>query len=317
MKKIMIVIITMWLAHAHAQNMYGTMENWRTVPVGIAPNASLTSPENWYSTDSVSFMLKFMYPNAAIRKQTFKTPDAHSGAAAVKLVTVDNDILGISSTLFTNAKIFIDFSALQPGKFDDCLVFEGGTYVSGKVHSISAWVKYLPVGNDSANIYTQAILEHKAANGGDSVIGEGNLRLGMQPFYTQVNVPITYVNGAVKPDLLRIFMTSSSDQPEENSALYVDDVSVAVTGITETVKEKPLVAVYPNPASDHITFNGLFNTAPLTVTVYAEDGRIVGREIITSAGACTFSAQPAGNYFYEVYCEQINRRQRGQFTICK
>lgn len=198
MKQLLIVFALLLSASAHAQNLYGDMENWRSVYPSYGPPVSLESPIAWYDTDSLIFMANYFFPTAQFSKQSFKTTDAHSGSYAVKLLTVHQDTFGMMAALLSNGLPVADSLMADPTALVGGTHFYGGTVVSQRVNSLDAWIKYLPNGADTAAISIKAVLSGQASGGQDSLIGSGSLLVSQSyTTYTSVSVPVNYINNAV------------------------------------------------------------------------------------------------------------------------
>ncbi|MBS1771950.1 MAG: T9SS type A sorting domain-containing protein [Bacteroidetes bacterium] len=296
-----------------AQNIYFDMENWHYVPVATDGTLNLSLPDKWYSTDSVTYMLKMLYPGISLNKQTFKTTDAHSGNSAVKIVTADEDILGISSTMFTNTQPIVDFAHFDPNHPGNGVVFNGGTLINERIDEISVWVKYAPVGNDVAYIGVEVVAAGKGVNGTDSVIGSADYIIDTAyNEYTQFTIPIIYTDYTTIPDHVKIYFAGSANNPHIGSTLYIDDVSIPQhsTGI-QHVTEKQEVTVYPNPAQSHIHFRVKDNAAQ-TLSIFSATGKCLTTTNIKGNYTYDCTDLPAGNYTYT-----LSSGVFGKFAVVK
>ncbi len=256
MKKIIVLLLMLFTISAYSQNFYGSFESWRNYSVVTAPSVTLQSPAGWHAADSLVFYAKAVYPSAVFAQQVFKTTDAHSGSFAAKLITLKEDIFGTLPALLTNADIELDMSTVTPGTSLPGIKLVGGTPVTTRIPAMSAWVKYSPIGNDTAGIYVLAMKAGIGAGGADSLIGKGQaIMYSNISTYTKMDIPITYVNASMVPDFIQVIITPGSmTNPQDSSTLYVDDITVETTGII--TPETGYYKIYPNPATNLLHIDG-------------------------------------------------------------
>lgn len=301
----------------HAQNMYGDMENWRNVYPSFGTPAGLESPLGWYDTDSLIFMARYYFPNAVFSKQAYKTNDAHSGNYAVKLLSVYQDTFGMMSGLLSNGLPVADSLLGDPAVLVGGTHFYGGTIVSQRVDSLHAWIKYFPNGVDTAVIAVKAVLAGQAANGEDSVIGNGVLMLSQNySSYTPVTVPVNYINSAI-PDKIFVFFASSHKAPKDSSALYVDDVSISqTTGVSKQGNTVAAIEIYPNPCNGMVYING-GQGQEYYIDIYNSLGQLLRCEKINGKAAIDLSSEARGIYFYCVMSQQKEVVRTGKINIMR
>lgn len=311
MKKLIAIIALFSCVPAGAQSVYGGLETWRNFTVATSPGTTLEAPIHWNVTDSVVFYAQGLHTSAIFKQQVYQSTDAHSGNLAAKLMTMDEDTLHLLPALMTNADIGLDFSSSAAR-----LVFSGGTPVTSRVPSVSAWVKYYPRGTDSGFIRVEAIKSGLSTTGGDSVIGSGSTYItGLCTTYTMLTAPVTYADATTTPDLLRIFISSSGNAPQDSSTLYVDDINMSTVGINSVSKSNSYYT-YPVPAADFISFHGS-SPLPFVVSVVSADGRNCGSYTLIADEQLDLSAYPAGCYFYTLVNNSEGITERGTFQLCK
>ena len=312
MKKLFLFVCTAICAGAAtAQNINGTFETWRTYNAGIFPPVPCEAPQGWVGTDSLAITFGQLTDfTGTYSKQLYKTTDKHSGTYAAKLVTVDQDTLGIFPCIMTNTNININFSTLD-------VTFTGGAVVTQRIASMTAWLKHVPQAvDDSADIYIMAVLAGQGMNGTDSVVGEGEIYLGATPNYTQQTIPIYYVNSTVVPDRIQIFFVSSDGtNPTVNTALYVDDATLnTANGVSLPVFTEEIVKCYPNPSTGTLYLNSS-NAETLTWEAYASNGQLVATREFTNTATVQLNNMPAGQYFYRVSNKSKELVQTGKFSL--
>jgi hypothetical protein len=320
MKNLFIIgIIYLSAVCAKAQGINFNMESWHNVSVSNSPNLGLELPNQWFSTDSAGSILKMIYPNANIVKQIFKTNDAHSGQNAVKIATLNQDVLGVSSTIFTNTQPVVDMSKMAQGPMlADALVYTGGTKISERISNISAWIKYLPANGDRGFIWVEVVAAGKGVNSTDSVLGFGERILdSTYSVYTKFTVPVAYDDYKTEPTHVKIYFGSSYDNPTEGSLMYIDDVNIPVTKTAvETVALKQNVMVYPNPAKDNISFITIDQQEQL-LTIYNTVGQYVTSLNMQGSYQYDCSNLNDGLYTYTLQDKNSTNIQKGMFVIAK
>ena len=316
MKKFYILLSVLALAFsANAQTIpNGDMELWRVGSAGSAVPKIVRAPMSWYGADSLIISMGQLFgslmsiPPTVWQQQVFKDSgaNAHSGYAA-KLVTADQDTLGIFPGILTNAEANVDITSFN-------VTFTGGLGTILRTTSVSAWVKYEPTSAvDSGNIMIQA---YGNVDGIDSMIGYGYLKIGATSSFVQVTVPVVYPDPSLIVDTVRITFASSSDTASVGSTLWVDDVTavgVAQPISVNNVNANNHINVYPNPATDVLYVSGSKNVLCNLVSV---NGATVATSQINGNGSVDLKTLPSGLYFYSL-TENGNVIQRGKVTINK
>lgn len=316
MKKIYILLSVLALAFSvNAQTIpTGDMEMWRTNSAGSTNPKIVRAPHNWYGADSLIIGIGQVFgtilsiPDTVWRQQLFKdsAANAHGGTYSAKLVTRDQDTLGIFPGVMSNAQANVDLSTFA-------VTFSGGLSTTLRTTSVSAWVKYEPASAvDSANIMVQA---YGTVDGIDSLLGYGYLKIGATPTFTQVTANVIYPNPSLIVETLRITFASSSDTAAEYSTLWVDDVSAV--GVAQPISvndvNKTSISVFPNPATDVLYISGAKH---VTCNIVAIDGTVVATQNIDQKGSIDLTTLASGMYLYTL-TENGKLIQKGQVSIAK
>lgn len=317
MKKIYILLSVLALTFSvNAQTIpTGDMEMWRTSSAGSTNPKIVRAPHNWYGADSLiigigqTFGALLGISDTVWQQQLFKdsAANAHGGNYSAKLVTRDQDTLGIFPGVMSNAQASVDLTT-----FD--VTFSGGLSTILRTTSVSAWVKYQPASAvDSANIMVQA---YGTVDGVDSLLGFGYLKIGAKPAFDLVTVNVIYPNPSLIVETLRITFSSSSDTAAEFSTLWVDDVTA--TGVAQPVSvndvnSKNSISVFPNPATDVLYVNGSKN---VTCSIIAIDGSVVATKQINGKGSIDLTNLSAGAYLYTL-TENGKVMQHGKIDVIK
>lgn len=290
-----------------AQNVYGTLDNWHNYTVGFPPK-TLEAPTGWVGADSLVCTYGPMAdPTGNFRKQLFQTTDVHTGAAAARLITLDQEALGLIPGMMTNAEMDIDLGNFDPDDPMASLILSGGTDVNQQISTVSAWIKYEPrtaVTQDRGQIGVQAIA---VIGGQDSVVGLGmHIVNGPINTYTKIDVPVTYVPGAPNPTVIRIGFFSSiisdASDPVDSSVMYVDDVSITnAQGVEEVLFGTPVNCAV-NAATRSISLSTEY-TRPLRFQVFSSNGQLVQEKTFVRQTGISYD-WASGIYAFRVLDEQ-------------
>jgi len=283
MKKIFTLIALAFCSTAFAQINNGGMENWRTFTVGSSP--TLTVPDYWSAPDSIIYTIGPTFcPACALSPLTFQSDTPHSGSYAAEIMTkYFGGSLGYAEGLLTNCQINFNTTTGES--------FSGGSATTVRTDTVTAWIKYAPVGGDSGAVNIQAVLAGAGAGGADSVVGSGqdiNIVSGSNyilatSVYTMHTYVITYATTTVVPDHIQVTFRAHTTAEHDSSTMYIDDVTMNMPGSTTAVQllHSSGISCYPNPACNtlHVqTANHLNSTAKL----YNMLGQLVATQTLTN-----------------------------------
>lgn len=325
MKKLLLSVLSLaFVFNANAQFANPGMEQWRNVPVVFNPAAGLEAPAGWFGIDSLLFenspLLMFGL-QATPKKMLFKSADAHSGAHAASIVSRNlGGSAGVLTGILTNAKVSVDFMNLDPDNPMAAISYTGGTPVNQRVSSITAWVKYLPNGNDHALMAATAVMTGAGANGQDSVVGIGGTAIAQSAAYTQVTMPMNYINANDVPDNLFIsFMSSDMSDSAgvaDNSTLFVDDVSFITVGISDLELTVSKVRIFPNPAAGHLNVSSE-EKGSLKLEVFHLSGQKITEKSFRESTSLDVSGYAPGMYLYRIAGAEGALIQKGKFNVSR
>jgi hypothetical protein len=239
------------------------MEAWRSNSAGTSPVVPIAAPVAWFGLDSLVISAGQAFGSLIgagdnWNRQTYEENTfVHGGSAAVKLISVKQDTLGILPGTLVNAQPLLNLSAVTGGgNATDAIIFEGGTSTTLRPTSVSAWVAYLPGkdattgafgGPDKGLLNVQAIA---TVDGADSVVGNAAAIIDPSTAYVSVTAPVTYTTTAYNVHTVRIIFSGGggTGAPLDSSILYVDDVSmVGEPQAVKNVYNSNSYKVYPNP----------------------------------------------------------------------
>jgi hypothetical protein len=284
MKKIFTLIALALCTTAFGQIYNGGMENWRTYTVGSSP--ILTIPDYWSSIDSIVYTVgPLVCPTCTLSPLTFQSDTPHSGSYAAEIMTkYFGGTLGYAEGLLTNCQVNFNLATEKES-------ISGGSATTVRTDTVTAWIKFVPVGGDSGAVNIEAVLAGMGAGGADSIVGNGqditipsggNYILA-SPVYTMHTYVITYTTNTVVPDHIQISFHTSYHAEHDSTTMYIDDVEMNMPGSTASVQllHSNGFNSYPNPAGNtlHIQAADHMNA---TAELYNMLGQLVAIQTLTA-----------------------------------
>lgn len=297
-----------------------SFETWRANAAGTSRPRAVQAPTSWNGADSTIIALGqfwggvFGIPDTVWQTQVF--PDSntsHTGRFSAKLVTKDQDTLGITAGVLSNAQANVAISLSGFGG----ITYYGGTAMTQKPLTVSSWVKYAPANLlDSGFMYVEAI---SRTWGRDSVVGKVEVRVGgNDAAFRQITGVISYISFPwFNVDVLRVtFGSSIGANRTVNSVMYVDDVTMTSQPqfVSAQVRENNEVKVYPNPATSVLTFSPTVK-GEYSVQLLNAAGQIVRSLELESKTALDVTGLPAGQYFYVIKRNDVDKVMTGSVMI--
>lgn len=321
MKKIYLLLIAVAFAMGtQAQTLPNAgFETWRTNVAGGFVSKVVRAPISWYGADSLiiqigqSFGHYIGINDTVWQQQVFKDSIApHGGTYAAKLVTKDQDTLGIFPGILSNAEAHFNLAT-------QALTYSGGTAITYRPNTVSAWVKYAAAGASDSGVLTVQVLGRYGSKP-DSILGVGSIKIGPSTAYTQVTANVFYAIPDSLVDTIRVSFFSSKGGTASTvySTLYVDDVTMTGTpfSVGELTAHGNTVAVYPNPANNllHLDVKG---NETVNCNLVSVTGQVVATKACTGSSTMDITALPAGLYFYTITDANGNTTQQGNVSIVK
>lgn len=220
----------------------GGFENWEN------EGTDLVEPVEWNSFRTASGALNSFAPNDPIAT---KTTDAHSGQFAVKIETVSGPFGVIVNGNLTCGRINMGSTSPTNQSNHNWTVTSDTDFnqsIANTPDSIIAWVKYVPVGNDSAVISSQVHddfdfefpMNTESENHG---IAYAQIHIGPTANWTRLSIPYEYTGLSMNNPAYVLINIASSAIPgggEVGSTFYVDDVQLKYNELsTNSVNELP------------------------------------------------------------------------------
>ncbi|NSW45822.1 MAG: T9SS type A sorting domain-containing protein [Bacteroidales bacterium] len=228
-----------------------------------------------------------------------QTTDKHTGSYAMKLKTINASLLGLLPGIAVTGNIdLLGGSGIT-----------GGVPMTVKPESFSGWFKYNSVNGDTMVI---AVIMTKWNGTSRDTIGMAGVMTNQSVTdYTPFNQPIQYDPPTVVPDTFQVICVSSAGYaPQENSTLYVDDLSFVGTLGEKMPLAMFMQKVYPNPS------DGLFNLtlgdqSVYTVKVYNMMGqKIYERDNVVHQQLIDLKGYSKGIYYIEVNNGEYRRSHK-------
>ena len=338
MKKIYILLFALVTGSgAFAQTIANAgMETWRSSTAGGisgGPTDTIYAPTGWYGFDSTIIDDGETYGHLIgagndWNPQVFEESTiVHGGSHSAKLITVTQDILGNIPSILSNSAIYFNISTYQAtGSVAQALTFSGGTPITQRIATVSAWVRYT-AGHDTSGVTgpdtaSMTITVYAKVPAGttlvDSAVGKATLKILPNTAWTKVTADVAYTDSVNGADTLRILFASSGNAGMDSSTLYVDDVSAIYAPATavKNVTAQNDVKVYPNPTWGMLNVEGEGNAAG-NFQLYGVNGQLVANKTLTGKDAIDVSNVPDGLYFYTISDANGSVIQRGKVSILK
>ncbi len=216
-----------------------------------------------------------------------RTTDKHSGSYAIKLQTKAIPMFGMLP------------GAAATGNIDVGTGISGGVPTNGmKPAAIGGYFKFNSINGDTAVIVV--FLTKWNGTTRDTVGAGGIIVNSSVTSYVSFNEPINYELPQVPDTFIVICVSSAGYTPQENSTLYVDDLSFYGLLGERMPLTMFLQKVYPNP-SDGIFTLSLADSKKHTVKVYNVLGQMVyEKDNVVDQLVIDLKDQPRGIYYIDV-----------------
>src|SRR5579872_3552510 len=163
MYRILLLLVLPCVSFAQIPNM--GMESWRSDYSGDSMPVQIQIPDSWWGSDSLIIALGQTIGSVALgahdtdwRRQIFQESASvyvHSGSYSAKIMTVKEDSFSVPGVI-TNAIPSFTLSYPAPGVTS--MQLSGGSPVSVKPTTVSAWVKYFSGRDSGSSIVDSGLL---------------------------------------------------------------------------------------------------------------------------------------------------------------
>ena len=273
----------------------GDLENWtENVLLGYE------DPDDWQTPNQYTALLSIF--------TTTKVSDAAEGSYAAKLEA--KDVGGfVTPGVITLGSFTVDF-------INNTAYLTGGIPFTYKPVALTGSWKNLPVSGDFTMIIVY-FTKYSSDKGQTDTIGIGQM-LGTETIesWTEFSIPIEFT-GTEDPDTMNLHVISSNMQNLQlGSAIYVDNLAFEYEASVNEINNKVEASVFPNPASEYITFS-LEENVNAELSVFNNEGQLIySNSINGNTHKIDVSLFSPGTYIYS-FVENNQRINSGQFMISK
>jgi hypothetical protein len=273
----------------------GDLENWtENVLLGFE------DPDDWQTPNQYTALLSIF--------TTTKVSDAAEGSFAARLEA--KDVGGfVTPGVITLGDFTVDF-------INNTAYLTGGIPFTDKPMALTGSWKNYPADGDFSMIIVY-FTKYSADKGQTDTIGIGQM-LGTETVeaWTNFSIPIEFW-GTEDPDTMNLHVVSSNMLDLKlGSIIYVDDLAFEYEASINEVNNKVEASVFPNPASEYITFS-LEENINAELSVFNNEGQLIySASVNGNTLKVDVSQFSAGTYFYS-FVENSERISSGQFMISK
>ncbi len=229
-------------------------QEWETI-------GTYQNPEFWSTSNDPLLALGSIIP-------VTRSSDAYSGDYSAKLETKDIPLSTyMIPGLLTLAQISIDYA-------NATYSISGGMALHENVSRLTGMYKYDGSEGDSASVI---IYNYRLDEGNMDTIGFGVGFLPDASTWTPFSVDMVNLNNHL-PDTFNVIIISSSGfEVTSGSVLLVDSLAIETnTGIINFSAEQIIVNVYPNPATELVTFKTSGLEKERIISIYDMAGNLIG-----------------------------------------
>jgi hypothetical protein len=305
MKKLLLTIATAASfvgASAQGNIPNGGFETWTNA-------GTYEDPASWTTFNVLSNSLFGSNPVSVFKE----TANPHSGSFAARMTSVGltsnpapGDVPDTVGVMFTGAFNFVSTSV------------DFGYVFTSRPQDINWWSKYTPAaGGDSG--FVLVALTHFNGTTTDTVAWGGAV-INTEANWTQHTSTLYYnplLPANTFPDTCIILCSATDDTYlRAGSTLWIDDMSFSGwVGLDETPAQREEVAVFPNPATENVTFT-VNNDNASRVQIYDMTGRMISDEMFTGRRVQLSTDELAsGMYTYTILDANDQTMNRGKFTV--
>jgi hypothetical protein len=233
----------------------------------------------------------------------YRTTDKYSGTYAAKLVSHPMNLGTI--TIFIPGMLGTAVMDMQGVR-----AIIGNPCPGCKPLHFKGYYKYEPAGADSCAIVAVVTKWNNTTLKRDTIAYGQMVQTSAISTYTPFDIELTYTLSDV-PDTLSYLMVASAGfnlsnfmacKGNDGSAMYIDEVSLEYpAGIEQSLMPDVAVRLYPNPASDQITFELSERVINGVLEIFSVDGKLlksIGLNTIkTNVPVGTLTS---GTYYFKV-----------------
>jgi len=273
----------------------------------ITTNAQITNSgfENWTTVGSYEDLTGWATFNNASTGSFYsctKSTDHYPASVGSYSVRLEN-----------NTALIGDYSGLGVIFLGDQIGNSGPFPITGHPTSLTGYYKYAPLNGDT--MYIKITLY---SGGSGNMVSSGLFTTASASSWTSFSIPLsTYTSADSGMISISAYYANGFPPqyfPHGNSVLYVDNLNFdnLINSVAEQISENYTFSLYPNPASDIITFNiDNTNNADLTFNIYNIIGTLVKSEKLKQDnGQINIGYLNSGIYFVEIKSKEWAGKQK-------
>lgn len=188
---------------------------------------SYENPDSWDSPNDVTSSLG----KIVVEKES---SIVHGGSYSA-VIKAESSIAGTLPGILTLADFGFDLLSFSA-------TIEGGTPFTGRPYSMKGWVQYEPQNNDICLI--GAFLLKENAGSWDTIAIAGFDTTVTLLSWTEFEAIFDYRNGDTPTHLNVILLPADRNNPQANSTLYVDDLSLVYTQSVSDISSMPRITSF-------------------------------------------------------------------------
>jgi hypothetical protein len=288
--------------------------------------------QSYYNNDSVpdpGFEKWINNPNPPYEPyedlEYWGTPNEFTSLAGVITVTKDTDTTYGNFAARLETKYILTFKVpgvVTLGEIKVDIITAGAEITGGipftrKPLRLKGYFKYQPHNNDTCVVIV-LLTKFIPAKGKRDTLGAGSFFSGDTiSEWTEFTAEVQYFNEEI-PDSLNIIFSSSYNYYDAvpGSVMWIDNlVFEGNEGIAPDIIPKVKVNVYPNPATDNITFDLEEDPEEGEIIIYNTEGRqVYSGEVKQQRFTIDITGLTTGNYYYQLIDGSV-RVSSGSFVI--
>jgi hypothetical protein len=321
MRKILVLILFTFIANAGFTQTIpnGNLESWDSLH-------SQTTSAYWWQPSFVGYnwmgtlnsLVGIPVTSGGPGPETaFRTTDAYSGTYAAKLVT-SHLVFGISTIRIPGmlGTAEVDFQGVR--------AIIGNPCPGCKPLHFRGYYKYEPVSGDSCAVVALVSKWNSTSHKRDTIAFGKMVQHSAVTTYTPFDIALDYTSSDI-PDTLNYLIVASAAfnmsnfmlcQGQDGSTMYVDEVSLEYpAGIEQSLMPEVAVKLYPNPASDRITFELSERVINGSLEIFSADGKLVKSSGLNDVKtAVQINNLASGTYYFKIKQEK-HLLNTGSFII--
>lgn len=297
-KTLLLALISLFIGHSMMAQQVpnGDLENWTENIL-----SGYWDPDGWQTPNQYTALISLY--------TTTRSTDHVSGSYSARLESLNVGGF-VTPGVITLGHFIVDFP-------NNTAYLGGGIPFTHKPIALNGSWKNYPVTGDFTMIMVY-FTKYSPAKGQTDTIGMGTM-LGAETVdaWTNFSIPIEYWSPDDVPDTMNLHVISSNMlNLQEGSLMYVDNLSFEYEAGIGEFDQGVQTSVFPNPASENITFS-LEEEVNAELSVFNNEGqRVYSATINGNTHKADVSQLAVGSYFFSLVENNV-KISSGQFMISK